>query len=480
MSKNKNSKPKTALLWDLSGAFVKQFSSFFISILLARLLGPEKIGIIAMSMVFVNISTVLTDVGFPNALVQQKETKDIAFSSVFYINLGLSLVLALIIFLSAPFIANYYEEPIVETVVKYLAVIPPISALGSVQATILTKRIDFKSLTIRDVVATTVAGILGVIAAFSGLGVFSLVIQQIAMVVLGTILLWFSTGWRPKFEFSKEEIKQLFSYSSYVFLDNLIRRVSLNINTIFIGKVFSPATLGFYSKAESLKSQVQTYSTNSLNKVIFPVFSKLQDDEKSFKKTYFRAFNIISGLIVLLIAPLFFLSNFIITTLLGEEWRQSVVLFQILILSAIVSPHIGMMSKALLAKGFSKLRFKVGLIQRLLMLLPIVFGLLFGIKEFAMGIVGASFAIFVLFLLVVDKKLNISFKFQFKNILVPSVVFIIFMALYYFFRDSNISEWEFVVYFMIAHFIYIKWIGHESFSFLVDTIRSLVKRGNTT
>lgn len=470
MNKNLIQKTKNSVIWDLSGSFLRQFALLFISILLARLLEPEEFGILGMSMVFISISEVFTDVGFTSGLIQQKDTKDIAYSSVFYINLLISVVLSIVIVLTAPLIADFYEAPQVKQILYYLAIIPPIAALGRVQAAILTKQINFKSLTIRDIVATLVGGVLGVGAASLDYGVYSLVIQQIAMVTTGTVMLWLATNWKPKPEFSKNEIKKLFGFSSFVFFDSLLRQVFNKIDTIFIGKMFSPAMLGFYSRAESLKSQVQTYTTNSLRKVIFPVLSQLQDDDEKFKSTYFKAFNIVTGLIVLLIAPIYFLSNFIIIFLLGAKWEPSIIFFQILIFSAITSPQIGMMGKAVLAKGYSKLKFNIGLIQRLLKTTPIVFGLLFGIKEFAIAVVAASTLVFFVYSIVLDKRMQLSFWFQVKNLLIPNLVFFCFLIFSLLF-EKNVNQWLITILFLITHVIYIKLIKHESYTFMQAALK---------
>jgi O-antigen/teichoic acid export membrane protein len=465
LNKNLNQKTKDSIIWDLSGAFVRQFALLFISILLARLLEPEEFGILGMSMIFISISEVFTDVGLTSGLVQQKDTKDIAYSSVFYINLLISVLLSGVILLAAPLIADFYEIPKVGTILYYLAIIPPIAALGRVQATILTKQINFKSLTIRDITATLVGGVLGVGAAFLDYGVYSLVIQQIAKVTTGTVMLWLVTNWKPKFEFSKNEIKKLFAYSSFVFLDSLLRQVFNKIDTIFIAKMFSPAMLGFYTRAESLKAQVQTYTTNSLRKVIFPVLSQLQDDDEKFRSTYFKAFNVVTGLIVLLIAPIYFLSNFIIIFLLGAKWEPSIIFFQILIFSTFTSPQIGMMSKAVLAKGYSKLNFNIGLITRLLKTTPIVFGLLFGIKEFAIAVVVASTIAFFVYSIALDKRLKLSFWLQVKNLLIPNLVFFSFLTFSVLF-EKNVNQWGITILFLITHVIYIKLIKHESYTFM--------------
>lgn len=474
MSSTLNSKSKVALLWSFSGSLVKQFAFLFITIILARLLEPREFGIVAMSVVFIGISEMLLDSGFTSGLIQQKDTKDITFSSVFYLNLGISLLLSTIIILTAPFIAVFLEEPRIENILYYLSIIPPISALGLVQAAILKKNIDFKSLTLRDILSTIIGGILGVIAAFLDYGVYSLVIQQISTVIISTIMLWFATQWTPKFEFSFYEIKKLFQFSGYVFLDTLSQRLLKHIDTIFIAKVFSPAILGFYSKAESLKAQVVSYATNSLSKVMYPVFSKLQDDEKGFKAIYHRAFNIVTGLVIILVAPLYFLAHFIIILLLGDKWEPSVILFQTLIFLAITGPHISMMARAILSKGFSKYMFKIGLVSRLIKLSPIAVGLYYGIEEFAIAIVVASFVIFFMLSYIIDKKLDVNFLNQIRNFLIPNIIFFLFLVVSYFLEDYN--NWLMVALFLVIQLMFMKAIKHESYVFLIYNIKRLVKR----
>lgn len=464
MSKNLNTRSKTAVVWDLSGSFLRQIVSFFVSITLARLLGPENFGIIGMSLVFISIADVFSDAGFTSGLIQQKDNKDITFSSIFYLNFAISLISSVIIILVSPYIAVFYEEPRIQTILMFLAMMPPIVALGKVQEAKLTIDLNFKSLTIRNIVATIVGGVLGLIAAFSDYGVYSLVIQQISMVITATIMLWFGTGWRPKFEFSFYEVEKLFEFSSFVFLDSLMRRVFLKADTIFIAKVFSPVILGFYSRAESLISQVQAYTTSSISKVIFPVLSQLQNDELNFKATYFRVFNIVSGLIVILIAPLFFLAYDLIIFLLGDRWEPTVILFQILLLSIIVGPHKAMMGKAILSKGLSKLQFKISLLNRTIRLLPIIVGLYFGINEFAIAVTVSSLTIFFILAFILDYKLKLNVWLQIKGFLIPNFIFIVFLILYFFFKD-DFSSWLFTILFLLIHILFLMLLKHESFTF---------------
>lgn len=459
----------------MSGSFIRQFIVFIISTILARLLGPEKFGIIGMSMVFIHISNSFSDTGFTSGLIQQKDTKDITYSSIFYVNLGVSLLLSLILIISSPLIAKFYEEPIIETIILFLAVIPPVTAIGKVQEAILIKEINFKSLTIRDVFASIIGGVAGLIAAYSSFGVYSLVIQQVTISVVATFMLWRATRWLPKLEFSIDEVKNLFSYSSFVFLDKVLRQVFSKIDTIFIAKVFSPVILGFYSRAESLKAQVNSYTSNSLNKVLFPVFSQLQDDEQKFNHTFFRASKIVGGLTALAVGPLYFLSNFIILTLYGEEWKPTVVLLQILILIAFTSPHVNMMARAVLSKGYAKLKFKIGLAQRILRLLPIPVGLYYGIEGFAIAMVISATLIYLTLVIITDKKIGLDFTLQIKNFLVSNLIFFIFYVVDVFFHTS-LNQWLITSLFLISHILYLMIIKHDSYVIVKQTITKITHR----
>lgn len=470
MTKDLGKKSKASVLWDVSGGLVRQLSFLLITIVLKRLLTPEEFGVVALSMVFITISEIFIDSGFTSGLIQQKGTKNITYSSVFYVNLLISIIYSALLILCSPLIADFFEKPIIENVLYFLAIIPPIAALGRVQLAILTKDINFKSLTKRDLVGTLSGGLLGLLAAYNGIGVYSLVIQQITMITVSTMMLWFATGWYPKLEFSITELKKLFSFSGYVFLDDLFRRVASKIDTIFIGKAFSPTILGFYTNAETLKAQVEVYTSTSISKVLFPVFSQLQDDKAEFRRTYLKSFNIVTGLIVMLIGPVSFLSYFIITTLFGEKWIPSVILFQILILSSIVSPHVRMMGRAVLALGYSKLKFKVGILQRLFKLLPICIGLFYGIQEFTIAMAVSAILVFLALCFLYQKILNISVQLHLKGFFIPNIPLILFIIINYSF-NQYLNQWLFTLSFVACQLLFLKIIRHESYTFMSITLR---------
>ncbi|MEL7250854.1 MAG: lipopolysaccharide biosynthesis protein [Bacteroidota bacterium] len=430
MSDSLGNKSRKGLAWDLVGVFFRQVGILVVTVILARLLTPEEFGIVGMAMVFVSITQVFITVGFTDGIIQKKGISNLELSSVFYVNFTISAVLAAVIYLSATAIGNFYDEPEVTAVLQYLAVIPVFAGLGRVHSAILTKRMDFKALTVRDIIATILGGIVGVVAAFQGQGVYALVWQQIVVAVAGTILLWIGSGWLPQWRFSFEKIRSLLSFSAYVFFDQVLRQVFAKIDTLFIGKVFSAATLGFYSRAESLNAQVSNYTSTSLRKIIFPALSSIQDDDERFEKIYFKVLKMAVFVSVISAAVLFFLAQEIILLLLGDQWQASVILFQIMVFRLLSAPLGPLMGKAMLAKGYSKEKFRISQLQRLIMLTPLPIGYYYGVEAFTITLVVAKFAGVLINMVLMEHLFGFKFRNQLVILVKPNLPFVALILVY--------------------------------------------------
>lgn len=457
---------RNALLWDLIGSFLKQCATLTITIILARLLSPEHFGVIGIALVFTTLSQVFIDVGFTDGLIQRRSVSNEIFSSIFYVNLAISILLATILFMLAPWVGNFYHNKEITQVIRYLTLVLPISAIGRVHATRLVKSLQFKSLTIRDILSSIAGGIIGIVAALKNQGVYSLVWQQLTVVSVSSILLWIGSRWMPSFTFSWREIRPILSFSSYVFFDQVFRQFFQKLDTLFIGKVFSPTTLGFYSRAEALNAQVTTYTSSSLQKVIFPVLSMVQDDDVSFREIYFKVFSLLAVVSSTLAGILFFLSDKIILDLLGKQWAPSLLIFQILVFKTLTAPFGGLMGKSLLSKGYSKAKFKMSIFQRIIMVLPMAFGLLYGIEVFALAIVGASLVSFLLNAYVLDRFLQLEFFKQLTSFLKPLIPLIIVgVARYSLFNWIN--PLVILLVYISLQWIFLSWIKDEGYLIVV-------------
>ena len=460
------------------GTFFKQVSTLVVSVILARLLTPEEFGLVAMALVFVSLSQVFVDVGFTQGLIQSEENSQLAYSSVFYVTIGLGFLMGLIVFLASPYVGDFFANADMESdkiaeISRWFSLMPIVSAFGSVHNAIFMRDLNFKVLAFRTISANLLGGIAGIIFALLDYGVFALVAQQLIATFVFTSILWWKSNWKPSFEFSFKEIKDLMNFSGYVFLDNVLRRVFTKIDTLFIGKYFSAETLGFYSRAESLNHQVNQYTTSSLAAVLFPAFSKLQNDNKLFESSFFKVYNISIFLGALFTGSLFFLSEEIIINLLGEKWRPSVLIFQILVFRIIISPFGALIGKSLLAKGFSKQAFQISQIRRVFLLTPLYFGYIYGIYAFTVALVFAHFLGFLLSIWSSHKYLNISFKTQMLSFIIPLIPLILMIGLYYYLK-LDLNPYILFSMFLILQLLYTYTTKNSGLQLTINLVISIL------
>ena len=416
-----------ALAWDLFGSYGGQIVGFIISIFLARLLEPAEFGLVGMSLVFINILRVFVDMGFASALVQNKQNTSLTYSSIFYINILAGFLFAIIIFFSAPLIGAFYENENVTVLVRLFSITFIVSAFNIVQSTILRRNLDFKILTLRGLFSQILAGIVAVIFAFYGFGIYALVIQNILAAVINTIILWKVSEWYPKWEFSWKEVKKLTNFSAYVFASQSVNQIIVQSDTLIIGKLFSPATLGYFSRANSVSSLINKNAMSSITRVFFPVLSSIQDDEQRFREVYLRVINIVATISIFITGVFFLCGEELIIGLFGIKWEPSVFIFQILIIKGFTYPISAMIVNAFIAKGKSKENFKFGNIRKVVQLTPLFIAYFFGFQEFLYALVGASLMNWLLNNYFITRSLNISFGSQTKAVL-PHLLFTVAIA----------------------------------------------------
>ena len=457
---NLKSKTGKAFGWELVGNYGGQISGFIISIFLARLLDPEEFGLVGMSMVFISILKVFMDMGFASALIHNKDNTSITYSSIFYLNIFAGLMFTILIFFAAPLIGEFYENNIVTDLVRLLSITFFIGSFNIVQGTILRKNLDFKSLTYRSLISQLIGGLIAVIFAWIGYGVYALVIQQIVVALINTVLLWKISGWYPKLEFSWAEIKKLSGFSVYVFAAQSVNQIIRQSDTLIIGKVFSPATLGFFSRANSLNSLINKNAISSFQKVFFPALSTIQNDDERFERVFLKVINLVSGISIFLTGVFFLSGEEIIIGLFGEKWQPSVVIFQIIIIKGFTYPISAMIVNAFLAKGKSKENFHYGNIRKVLQITPFYFAFVYGFKEYLFATVGASLIAWVLNMFFVNHSLKISLRAQIK-VVFPTLLFsslLVFLISLLFPPDGSLIMAILEVFIFSAGFLCFLWL----------------------
>jgi O-antigen/teichoic acid export membrane protein len=455
------SKIKKGFVWDMFGSFISQASGFIVTIVLARLLGPEEFGLIAMAMVFIIISNAFVDVGFGKGLVQKQNIDNEHLNSVFLFNIVASFIISIIIFLSANLIGNFYNSPQVANIIKFLAIIPIIAAFGIVHQAILTRQMNFKALALRSTLSSIIGGIIGVTAAYYSQGVYSLIWKQISSTLVGAIAMWYGSKWLPNLKFNYSKLKELLSFTQYMLYDDLLKKFFERLNPLFIGKVFSPETLGFFSKAESLNLMVSDYTSKSIGKVMFPALSSVQDTPKTFTSIFLKIIAVSSASSVFLAGILYFIAAPFVLIVLGDQWEKTIPLFQILVFSTLISPHIIINSQAILSKGFSKTKFVINIYHRTLTVLPLIFGFFYGIEIFTAVLVICKFLVLIIYTIFSHLKLQINWWEQWKKILFTMLPLYVCIFLFHFFIP-HIPDILKAVLFAVLYLSYLGIAKHES------------------
>jgi len=476
------SKVKRGFAWDMTGSLFNQVIGLAITIFLARLLTPAEFGVVALAMVFISLTNVFTDVGFTQGLIQREKIDNGHYNSIFLVNISLSLLMGGIIYLSANLIGTFYDSKEVVRIVKYLALIPVIGSFGMVHRSILVRKMDFKSLSLRTMVCAVIGGVVGITAAVYGEGAFSLVWKQLASELIGVIVFWWGSKWIPDFRFSLTKVKDLFNFSQFVFFDALVRTFFDRLDTLFIGKVFSPEVLGLFGRAQSLNLIVSDYTSNSVRKVMYPALCSIQNDSKRFNNIFLRTVSMSSAGSVFLAGSIYFIAEPFILLVLGPQWKEAIPIFKLLVFVTLISPHIGINAQAILSKGFSKTKLYMNGVHRFLGLLPMAFGFFYGIEVFTFVLICSKFLVLMAYVLFAQKKLHINWKEQWKITLVTFAPFGICLVLFHFITPLIISNFIInglildlikTILFSVIFLLYLKIVKHEFYNFLVDSISKL-------
>ena len=352
---------------------------------------PEDFGLIGMLSIFIAISQTFIDSGMGSGLIQKKERNDVDFSTVFVFNFAVSATFYLILYFTAPLIADFYSMPQLVILTRVLAIIIIINSLAIVQRSRLTINIDFKTIAKVNVVSVFVSGAFGIFFAYIGYGVWALVIQQLVNALVAVIMFWFLSRWKPSLLFSKQAFKDLFGYGSKLLISGLYSQTMNNIYNIAIGKAFSAVELGFYTRAKSFAELTAGTVTSVLHQVSFPILSSLQDDRKRMIHIFSRMIRMSSFFIFPAMTILALLADPIVRLLLTEKWLTVVPLLQWMCFARIFYPISVINMNILNAIGRSDLFLKVDLSKFPISLAALIVTVPLGVKAMVIGHVVTSF-----------------------------------------------------------------------------------------
>lgn len=365
--------------WSAIGRFSTQGIGFIIGLILARLLSPADYGVVGMVGIFFAIAQTFIDSGFGSALIRKTDCSDADYSTAFYFNAIVGLLCCVILSCAAPFIADFFNTPILADIVVVMSVNMFIGSLSIVQGARLTAAIDFKSQAKISLVTTILSGILGITMAYNGFGVWSLIWQGVFSNILRTICLLFVTKWYPKWQFSKESFKYLFNFGSKILTASLLHTIYSNMTTLIIGKYYTAKDLGYYSRGESMANLPSTNITGILGSVTYPILSKIQDDDIRLIQVYRKYIAITSMVIFFGMFLLAALAKPLIITLLTDKWLESVIYLQVFCF-ALMFDHICQLNLNILyVKGRSDLVLRLEVIKKTISISMIIAAIPFGV-----------------------------------------------------------------------------------------------------
>lgn len=365
--------------WALGGQFSVQAINIVVQVILARLLLPSQFGIIAMLSVFMAVGSTLMNSGLTSSLIRTQDADDRDYSTVFFLNLGASVLLYFLLFASAPVIAGFFKQPVLKGVVRIYTLSFIIQAFADVQVTRLTKAMNFKAQMLMQVPSVLVSGGLGILLAYKGFGVWSLVWMNLVQSFLYAGQHWIWTGWRPSLVIDLERLRRHFHFGSRLSASWIIDILYENSYNIIIGRLYPPAYLGYYNRAQAFQSIPVTNIGTVLNKVTYPLFASISDDDARLKVAYSKLMTQVLFWIAPAMALCIVAARPLFVVVLTDKWLPSVPYFQILCLTGVLYPLHVYNLNILMVKGRSDLFLKLEVIKKVVQTIGILAALPFGI-----------------------------------------------------------------------------------------------------
>ena len=429
--KNLKSKTISSMLWSALGRFGTIGITFIANVVLAHLLTPKDFGCIGMLQIFISVSEVFVLGGFGAALIQKRNPTHIDYTTVFYWNLFVAILMYVLLYYSAPYIARFYEMPLLCDVLRVQSIVVLISAFSFVQTTQLQKRLRFREISIRGVTAALAGVSVSIVMAFMGFGIWSLVTLHIVVSITSVLLLWRMSEWRPTLEFSWQSFKSLFPFGSLIAASSLVETLYTNIQGLIIGKWYTPQDMGYYSQARKLE-QVPTSALSAIvGQVVFPVFSMLNDNKEKLKDSLRKSIKSISFLCFPICALLIVIGRPLIRLLYGSQWDNSVLYFQILCLSGMAYIINCMNLNVIKSLGRGKVYFIMQTTKRLIGICLIIIGMTFGVVGIVCSITVTFYVDFIINSFVVNKLLGYGIVNQVSDVKgIYAVAFSIGLLLY--------------------------------------------------
>ena len=427
--------------WSAADAFLGQGVTFLVGIVLARLLSPDEYGLIGICVIFNTVLCGIVDSGFSTALIRKKEVSDEEYNKMFITNMAISIVLYVLLFFASPYVADFFDREELTSLLRVTSLVLIFNALSITQVTILTKRIDFKTKTKASLISAISSGVIGIAMAFGGFGVWALVGQMVSKSLIYTVCLWMFNKWVPRLEFSRGSFGYMWGFGWKMLVSGLLSNIWNQLYQVVVGKFYSPATLGHYTRANEYASIFSSNLTSIVERVSYPVLAEIQDDQyrmieayrKIIKTTMFATFVCMFGLAAI--------SEPMIYCLIGTQWKLAATFLPLICISMSLYPLHSINLNMLKVLGRSDIFLYLEIIKKIIAIGPICIGIFVGIYWMLIASIVTGIICYFLNSYYTGKKLGYSSWMQIRDV-APSFCIACMVALsVYFLKYLPVSNW---------------------------------------
>ena len=402
--------------WSAADAFLGQGVMFVVGIVLARMLSPEEYGLIGIVTIFTTVMLGIVDSGFSNSLIRKQEVTDEDYCTLFYFNMTVSIVMFALLFAGAPWIARFFERPQLVSLVRVMGLLLILQAFSIVQNTILTRKIDFKTKTKASFISAVISGIVGIVMAFMGYGVWSLVGQQLTRQFIYSLCLWLFNCWMPKLVFSIDNLKYMWGFGWKLLISGLINSIWGELKKVVVSKYYSPATLGQYSRAGEYASIFSSNFTTIIQRVTYPALAQVQDDKTRMVGAYRL---VIKTTMFVTVISMFFLGAVaepLIYCLIGPKWHMAATFLPLICIYSSLYPLQAINLNMLQVQGRTDIFLYLEIVKKIILLIPLFIGAFIGIYWMLVASIGAGFIAFYFNSYYTGKDLGYSSLMQLKDV----------------------------------------------------------------
>lgn len=386
-NKSENNSTIANFIWRFTERTAAQLVTFVVSIILARILSPEYYGTIALVTVFTTILQVFVDSGLGTALIQKKDADDLDFSSVFFFNMFMCVVLYIVMYIASPYIAAFYNDKGLTPIIRFISLTIIISGVKGIQQAYVSRNMLFKRFFFSTIGGTVASAIIGIFLAYKGYGVWALAIQQVSNTAIDTLILWLTVRWKPKFMFSWQRLKSLLKFGWKLLVSALLDTVYNNLRNLMIGKIYTSSDLAFFDQGDKLPKVIATNINISIDSVLLPTLSKVQDKVEEVRLLTRRAIRISVYIVAPLMIGFACCAESLVSLVLTDKWLPCVPFIRILSVSYLFWPIHTANLNAIKAVGRSDIFLKLEVIKKAVGLALLLSTMWFGVKIMAYGLI---------------------------------------------------------------------------------------------